>query len=95
MLVSIIDPHLMDSMTHSITVVKYTETGLISVWCRAFEEPDGLRSSRQTAVEIVVSDTGCGIDDEKLEKMFREFEQVESSGPRSNSEAGVGTINCQ
>lgn len=68
---------------------------MISVWCRTFEEPEGLRSSKQTAVEIVVSDTGCGIEDGKLEKMFREFEQVESSEPRSNSEAGVGTINCQ
>ena len=46
-------------------------------------------------MEIVVSDTGCGIEDGKLEKMFREFEQVESSEPRSNSEAGIGTINRQ
>lgn len=46
-------------------------------------------------MEIVVSDTGRGIEKGKLEKMFREFEQVESSEPRSNSEAGVGGINCQ
>ena len=46
-------------------------------------------------MEIVVSDTGCGIEDGNLEKMFREFEQVESSEPRSNSEAGIGTINRQ
>jgi len=46
-------------------------------------------------VEIIVADTGCGIEGGKLEKIFREFEQVESSEPRSNAETGVGMINCQ
>ncbi|KAF9454842.1 hypothetical protein P691DRAFT_655466 [Macrolepiota fuliginosa MF-IS2] len=70
--------------------LKYTETGSISVSCKTFGEPEGLRGPKQTAVEIVVADTGCGIQEEKLENIFREFEQVESSEPRSNAEAGVG-----
>ncbi|KXN88126.1 Cyanobacterial phytochrome B [Leucoagaricus sp. SymC.cos] len=70
--------------------LKYTETGTISVSCKPFDEPEGLRSPKQTAVEIIVADTGCGIEGRKLEKIFREFEQVEFSEPRSNAEAGVG-----
>lgn len=70
--------------------MKYTKKGSISVSCNIFDEPEGLRSDRQTAVEIVVADTGCGIQEDKLEKMFREFEQVDFSEPRSNAEAGVG-----
>lgn len=77
-----------------ILVVKYTEKGAISVSCKPFDEPEGLRSPKQIAVEIVVADTGCGIEEVRLEKIFREFEQVESSEPRSNAEAGVGMLKC-
>lgn len=62
--------------------MKYTERGGISVECHAFEEPAGLREAHNIAVEIIVSDTGCGITAEKLECIFREFEQVESTPTR-------------
>lgn len=41
-------------------------------------------------MEIVVADTGCGISSAKLEGIFREFEQVESSMPRSGENQGLG-----
>ncbi|KAF9011494.1 hypothetical protein BDZ89DRAFT_1225510 [Hymenopellis radicata] len=69
--------------------LKYTTNGSIKIRCTPLEEPDGLRNSRQTAVEIIVADTGCGIPTSKLESIFREFEQVESS-QTATSEAGVG-----
>ncbi|KAH9891989.1 hypothetical protein C8Q73DRAFT_792309 [Cubamyces lactineus] len=68
--------------------LKYTTRGSISVICRAFEEPSGLRDSGDLAVEIVVADTGTGIPSEKLESIFREFEQVETA-PRTHS-PGLG-----
>ncbi|KDR82601.1 hypothetical protein GALMADRAFT_238000 [Galerina marginata CBS 339.88] len=70
--------------------LKYTTSGSITVSCSTFGEPEGLRDIDQTAVEIIVADTGCGIAPDKLESIFREFEQVESSEPKSNKEAGVG-----
>ncbi|KAF9561324.1 hypothetical protein CPC08DRAFT_635599 [Agrocybe pediades] len=70
--------------------LKYTTSGSITVACRTFEEPEGLRSMNQTAVEICVSDTGCGIPPGKLESIFREFEQVESSDSRPSDDPGVG-----
>ncbi|KAF8158228.1 hypothetical protein B0H34DRAFT_446175 [Crassisporium funariophilum] len=70
--------------------LKYTREGSITVCCTTYGEPEGLRSTNQTAVEIVVGDTGCGISPDKLDSIFREFEQVESSEPKSNSVAGVG-----
>lgn len=69
--------------------MKYTTHGNISVVCRYFEEPTGLRTAGDVAVEIVVSDTGSGIPTEKLERIFREFEQVESAPPRTHS-PGLG-----
>jgi len=65
------------------TLVKYSTRGKITVECKAFEEPEGLRREGSTAVEIVVADTGCGISPAKLESIFREFEQVESAAPRT------------
>ncbi len=69
--------------------LKYTAQGSILVSCRHFEEPMGLRDTGDIAVEVVVADTGCGIPTEKLESIFREFEQVESAPPRTHS-PGLG-----
>ena len=41
-------------------------------------------------MEIVVADTGCGIDNERLESIFREFEQIESSVPKPPETPGLG-----
>ena len=49
-----------------------------------------MRDHQHTAVEIVVTDTGCGIQPDTLEHIFREFEQVESSEQKPAGEAGVG-----
>jgi len=70
--------------------LKYTAEGSITVGCTTFGEPEGLRGPKQTAVEIVVADTGCGIAPERLGSIFREFEQVESMEPRTTSGGGVG-----
>ncbi|ESK91233.1 phytochrome-like protein [Moniliophthora roreri MCA 2997] len=70
--------------------LKYTKRGSITVRCTTYEEPEGLRSPSSIAVEIVVADTGCGIPSAKLESIFREFEQVESSEPKTSTEPGVG-----
>ncbi|KAJ6557231.1 hypothetical protein DFH09DRAFT_1280009 [Mycena vulgaris] len=68
--------------------LKYTAEGSITVGCTVFGEPEGLRGPQQTAVEIVVADTGCGIAPDRLGNIFREFEQVESMEPRAGAAGG-------
>ncbi|KAJ7070009.1 hypothetical protein C8F01DRAFT_1114955 [Mycena amicta] len=70
--------------------LKYTTEGSITVGCMPYNEPEGLRSPDQTAVEIVVADTGCGIAAERLGSIFRDFEQVEWVESKSSTSAGVG-----
>lgn len=63
--------------------VKYTSEGGVTVEAKPFQEPDGLRDRESTettkavAIEIIVADTGCGIPNNTLEDIFRQFEQVE------------------
>jgi len=72
--------------------VKYTTRGSVTVTAHVFNEPDGLRAEGHVAIEIVVSDTGCGIPPEKLESIFREFEQVDSSAHhKQGARPGLGT----
>jgi len=71
-------------------IVKYTQRGTITVSCHAFNEPEGLRDSKRITVEIIVGDTGCGIAANELECIFREFEQVESAQPKTNTARGLG-----
>ncbi|KAJ3992676.1 phytochrome-like protein [Lentinula boryana] len=70
--------------------LKYTTQGKIAVRCIPFGEPEGLRGPSSAAIEIAVADTGCGIPPVKLQSIFREIEQVESSEPKTNAEPGVG-----
>lgn len=70
--------------------VKYTDTGRITVRCRSFNEPEGLREDCQVAVEIVIEDTGRGIEEDKLNNIFRQFENVQHEQPREMALPGVG-----
>ncbi|KAI0056404.1 hypothetical protein BV25DRAFT_1814088 [Artomyces pyxidatus] len=86
------DPNKIRTVVANLTAnaLKYTQKGTVTITCRAFEEPQGLRNPKQVAVEIIVGDTGCGIPAGKLESIFREFEQVESAQPKTATTPGVG-----
>lgn len=64
--------------------VKFTETGHVLI------EISGRSRGEVADIEIVVSDTGCGIPDEKLQAIFEEFEQVDGSSARQHDGAGLG-----
>lgn len=72
--------------------MNHTQTGTITVRCTTFDEPEGLRGPSQTAVEIVVSDTGCGMSPAKVESIYKEFEQAESVQPETRAATGVGEL---
>ncbi len=65
--------------------VKYTNAGRV----RFKAEPDGPVGERVT-VKFTVQDTGIGIEKENLQKIFRNFEQVDSSESRSVEGIGLG-----
>ena len=60
--------------------IKFTETGGISVMLR----------KTQTAVQLLVSDTGIGISPEKLPYIFNRFYQVDQALNRVYTGTGIG-----
>jgi signal transduction histidine kinase/HAMP domain-containing protein len=60
--------------------IKFTETGRISIDARA---SDG-------ALVVSVSDTGPGISEADQQKIFEEFQQVDSSSTRTKGGSGLG-----
>ena len=70
--------------------VKFTEQGGITVSLE-----DGGTSEGTIELCCTVSDTGIGIPDDRLEAIFKPFEQVDSSSTRPFGGAGLGLAICQ
>jgi CheY-like chemotaxis protein/HPt (histidine-containing phosphotransfer) domain-containing protein len=65
--------------------IKFTQSGEVSLRV----EPDA-DSSIPTALRFTISDTGIGISDEKLGKVFERFTQADSSTTRRFGGSGLG-----
>ncbi len=65
--------------------VKFTTKGEIKVCVRLLDEDD-----EKVSVEFAVSDTGIGIPEEKIEKIFDNFHQASSSTARLFGGTGLG-----
>src|SRR5450432_4262322 len=65
--------------------IKFTESGEVSLRV----EPDA-DSSVPTALRFAITDTGVGIPDEKLGKVFERFTQADSSTTRRFGGSGLG-----
>jgi len=65
--------------------VKFTETGEIMVQVRALED-----SKESQLVEFSVRDTGIGMTDEQVGRLFQAFEQADASTTRRYGGTGLG-----
>jgi PAS domain S-box-containing protein len=76
--------------------VKFTPNGSISIEVRRLARLDvpSLPPDR-LMLEIRVTDTGIGIPEERLERLFKPFSQVDSSTTRKYGGTGLGLAICQ
>lgn len=70
--------------------VKYTREGSIEVTCRL--EPGAEHQLSSASIEIIVSDTGCGIPPEKLEAMFVTLEGAEDRAEGGGVGLGLAVV---
>ncbi len=66
--------------------VKFTEKGEVVVALKAGIMP----GSRQLQMEYAVKDTGIGIPEERMDRLFQSFSQVDSSTTRKYGGTGLG-----
>ena len=64
--------------------VKFTERGHISV------KVNGRRRKDEVRLRIEIEDTGIGIEEEKITKMFDQFEQADTTSTRKYQGTGIG-----
>jgi len=67
--------------------VKFTEQGSITLRARLLEEHDD-----DLLVRFEVADTGIGIPPEQLERLFKAFEQADTSTTRKYGGTGLGLV---
>jgi signal transduction histidine kinase/PAS domain-containing protein/ActR/RegA family two-component response regulator len=81
------DQRLVQVITNLLgNAIKFTEEGgTITLDARLAEENDNV-----CTIQIAVSDTGIGISAEQQEKLFRSFQQAESSTTRKFGGSGLG-----
>jgi CheY-like chemotaxis protein len=72
-------------LNYAGNAIKFTSTGSVTLRLRCLAESDA-----EVAVRFEVQDTGPGIDSETLARLFRAFEQADSSTTRMHGGTGLG-----
>jgi signal transduction histidine kinase/DNA-binding response OmpR family regulator len=81
------DPNRLKQILNNLlnNAIKFTERGKISLAVRKT-----ITTSEYMQLEFSVSDTGIGIDQQKMDRLFKTFSQVDSSITRNYGGTGLG-----
>ncbi len=101
-LIGFVDPDLPDSLLGDGTrlrqilfnlignALKFTEAGEVTVRLTPADGPPG-----RTAIHFEIADTGVGMTEEQLTRLFKPFMQADSSTTRRYGGTGLGLSICQ
>jgi signal transduction histidine kinase len=84
-----IDHHRINQVINNLIInaINYTETGEIELITKMHEDTN--------YVEICVCDTGIGIDENDVSKLFRKFQQLGDPAKRKTGGTGLGLAICK
>ena len=83
------DPVRVGQVLNNLTsnAIKFTEKGSVTISCKRDTAPG---SGKKTRIRVDVADTGLGIEQSKLDKLFRPFSQADTSITRRFGGTGLG-----
>ncbi len=86
------DPVRLDQVLINLVnnAIKFTEEGYVNLSCRILT-----RSKTEQTIEFEVSDTGIGINADKIEQIFDSFTQADESITRRFGGTGLGLSICK
>jgi len=86
------DEHRIRQILMNLTnnAIKFTEKGEVVIKTELVNSADGF-----VQIEFSITDTGIGIESDKLEKIFESFYQVDSSFQKKYGGSGLGLAICQ
>ncbi len=70
--------------------IKFTEKGRVMIEVKLMN-----KTSEKAEIEFIVSDTGIGIPEDKIDKLFISFSQVDNSLTRQHAGTGLGLAICK
>ena len=81
------DPHRLKQILLNLltNAVKFTPKGLIRITCKVEED-----EARQQAITLSIIDTGIGIEQEYVDRIFTKFSQEDKSTTRNYGGTGLG-----
>jgi len=74
---------------------KFTEEGNITLRAIRFREPDPVTEKMATFIRLSVTDSGTGMSEDDLKKLFARFSQVDASATRKVGGTGLGLSICK
>ncbi len=72
--------------------IKFTEQGEVRVVARLLSILDAPKNAANHLLELVVSDTGIGMDRQQIDRLFKPFTQADSSTTRRFGGTGLGLV---
>ncbi len=92
------DENRVQQILHNLVsnAIKFTDSGIVKISAKILITPNYLTTNNQQPttnnqqLAITISDTGIGIHENKLDKIFESFEQADGSTARQYGGAGLG-----